>query len=318
MTKKNIYHLLAKHFQKIAHPDEEKLITVFREKNPLEYQQLKKLWFSKRTLKVFYFDTHKGWQNVLKKVTPQKGKIIRLYQNKMFRVAAAVAVIVLLSIPTYFLTTLLSKDPFSSAEVTATNGNKLVLLDDGSKIWLNENATLIYPTPFETNYRKVKLFGQAYFEIEENPSKPFIVETNNAQTTALGTSFNINSNEKTTEVTVASGLVEVISSFKEKVVITPGYTATVSNDNLSSYLTTNLNFLSWKSGVFIFKETELASVIEQLNTYYSEPIKIENSKALNCRITATFHSVPLEEIMGMIALTYDLSITRSENSFLIH
>lgn len=38
MTKKNIYHLLAKHFQKIAHPDEEKLITVFREKNPLEYQ----------------------------------------------------------------------------------------------------------------------------------------------------------------------------------------------------------------------------------------------------------------------------------------
>lgn len=75
MTKKNIYHLLAKHFQKIAHPDEEKLITVFREKNPLEYQQLKKLWFSKKDQLINFFRAISNYE-FFDKVTRNDLKLI--------------------------------------------------------------------------------------------------------------------------------------------------------------------------------------------------------------------------------------------------
>ena len=43
----------------------------------------------------------------------------------------------------------------------------MVLLPDGSRVWLNSDSKLTYPEQFAKYHRKVTLEGEAYFDIAE-------------------------------------------------------------------------------------------------------------------------------------------------------
>ncbi|MGN6180863.1 MAG: FecR family protein [Mucilaginibacter sp.] len=96
--------------------------------------------------------------------------------------------------------------------VTANKGHiSLVLLPDGSKVWLNSGSTLTYPQTFD-RIRSVELVnGEAFFDIKHNQHHPFIVHYGNLHAEVLGTSFNIKYYKKLNDVrvTVVTGLVEV-------------------------------------------------------------------------------------------------------------
>ena len=68
--------------------------------------------------------------------------------------------------------------------------------------------------------------GEAFFEVSENPHKPFIVRSGNITTTALGTSFNISNfpNDERITVSLATGKVKVeevniLSDLKEPLLV---------------------------------------------------------------------------------------------------
>lgn len=84
-------------------------------------------------------------------------------------------------------------------------------LPDGTIVWLNAGSTLHYPESFRGDEREVELYGEAYFEVAENPDKPFIVRTNSLTTRALGTSFNVKAypEDGTEEITLVTGKVQV-------------------------------------------------------------------------------------------------------------
>ena len=66
-------------------------------------------------------------------------------------------------------------------------------LPDGSKVWLNANSELRYPSDFNADTRTVELTGQGYFEVTKNAHKPFIVKADKDYSVeVLGTSFNVN------------------------------------------------------------------------------------------------------------------------------
>ena len=70
----------------------------------------------------------------------------------------------------------------------------LVTLQDGSRVSLNSNSELLYPEKFRGKKRAVRLTGEAFFEVEEYPEKPFLVNIEEkAMVEVLGTSFNIRS-----------------------------------------------------------------------------------------------------------------------------
>lgn len=56
---------------------------------------------------------------------------------------------------------------------------------------LNSNTKFSYPSVFATNNRKVKLDGEAYFEVSANKNKPFYVHTSKGEIKVLGTHFNL-------------------------------------------------------------------------------------------------------------------------------
>src|SRR5688572_8298430 len=95
-------------------------------------------------------------------------------------------------------------------------------LPDGSTVLLNEGSKLEYPITFSGDTREVFLQGEGYFDIQHNPSKPFVVKTANVTTTVLGTAFNVKAfpSEKHITVTVTRGKVKVSKDEKVLGVIT--------------------------------------------------------------------------------------------------
>ena len=99
-----------------------------------------------------------------------------------------------------------------------TSRIELINLPDGSKVWLGPQSKLRYPRTFEKSRRNVALGGEAFFEVQHNPKKPFSVKTQYINTTVLGTSFKIDAfpAQKDISVAVVSGSVRV--SRKGKVI----------------------------------------------------------------------------------------------------
>lgn len=106
-----------------------------------------------------------------------------------------------------------SKTLLYNTAATPRGGQFMVVLSDGTKVWLNSASSIKYPVVFGDNERRVELDGEAYFEVAHNAKKPFRVLSNHQLVEVLGTHFNINaySDENTINTTLLEGSVKVIS-----------------------------------------------------------------------------------------------------------
>lgn len=158
---------------------------------------------------------------------------------------------------------------------TPTGGQYGLVLPDGSKVWLNAASSITFPTVFHANERRVKISGEAYFEVAKNKQQPFFVDVNGQSVEVLGTSFNINSykEENVIKTALVTGSVKVIKGKKEYI-LTPGYEAIV--DGTENILVQQANLdqvLAWKNGLFNFNGLELPVVMRQLERWYDVKVK---------------------------------------------
>ena len=79
-------------------------------------------------------------------------------------------------------------------------GEYRLTLMDGTKVCLNSNSKLKYPSEFGSGNRYVQLEGEAYFEVAKDPDHPFVVDVNNMQIKVLGTAFNVNAYAKENKI----------------------------------------------------------------------------------------------------------------------
>jgi len=77
-----------------------------------------------------------------------------------------------------------------------------------------------------------------------------------------------------------------------------------------------INVTSWKSGRFVFKNTELSVVVSYLNGYYTEEIDIADQMSA-CKVTGTFDKLPLAEVLQEISIILSAEVTNKGESFLI-
>lgn len=312
----NFNLLLKKHFQKESSPEEEKLVERFKEENLHEYNIYKHIWNSNAIITVREYDVNAAWLKVLE-AKKHKQKTISIHTARIRKIAAVAAILVIGMISTYIINQqVIHKDILAIA--TKTDRGKEVVLSDGSRVWLNRNAQLSYPARFGENYRSVQLDGEAYFEIAKNPDKPFIIKTNHSDVTVLGTSFNINTNSEITEISVTTGKVNVKSLYSgESINLLPEFTATVSKEIIQKSATSDPNYISWKTGKFIFNGTPINKVINDLNSFYSKQIIIKNQDN-NCTFTADFNNAKLPDIIEILALSCNLKIVNKQNVYEIY
>ena len=111
---------------------------------------------------------------------------------------------------------------------------KEVVLPDGTKVWLNNAATLKYPREFSEKERNVYLDGEAYFEVTKNRHKPFTVESDAMRVRVLGTTFNFKCDKRCriAEATLIEGEIEVKGNKDEgQIVLAPGQRAELNRNS---------------------------------------------------------------------------------------
>ena len=150
---------------------------------------------------------------------------------------------------------------------------KLVLAD-GTKVWLNADSELHYPTRFG-GIREVELHGEAYFEVAKDDAKSFIVRTENCEVSVLGTHFNVSAyNGEPVFTTLAEGSVQV-NSGDQSVRLRPNEQAIVEKDDHSIHTqeVEAVRYIAWVNGRFVFRNTPLEDVVKQMERWYDVNIQ---------------------------------------------
>lgn len=213
---------------------------------------------------------------------------------------------------------------FGSSKTTSgviAKSEESVTLADGSKLYLALSGKLTYQSDFKRDeQRKVKLEGKAFFDIQEDKNKPFIIQTNNAEIEVTGTSFMIDEKYGYTEVTVESGSVKLKKTNEVSYLkLEKGETGVASKDVTGLVIRNNRNrnYLSWMTGSFDFKSTPMLEVIDLLEQKYHVKINLKNKSIGNCRYNATFDNRSIDDIIEIIAKSLALTITRLDNEYVL-
>jgi hypothetical protein len=182
------------------------------------------------------------------------------------------------------------------------------VLPDGTKVILNAESSLQFPTAFAGRLtREVTLTGEAFFDVAEDKDHPFIVKTQGIKIVVVGTAFNLKSYEgdPTIETTLVRGKV-VIENNKgttpKKVEMKPNQKAVFSHDTENiTLLDVNLSDTApWNKATLEFEQEELYNVIKSLERWYGVKIHTEKEVSMNCQLTARIDRESLKETMEVL------------------
>ena len=154
-------------------------------------------------------------------------------------------------------------------EFTTPSGQRaMVKLHDGTTVWLNARSTLRYPNHFAREERKVELDGEAFFDVEHNEHKPFVVSTEKLDIKVLGTKFNVFAYKGREEFNTAllEGSVKVYERMNEEkaLFMNPNECVELKDNKLVKRPMGNTDFLLWKEGIYAFDDVPFEEIIKKL------------------------------------------------------
>ncbi len=202
-------------------------------------------------------------------------------------------------------------------------GEFFLSLSDGTKVWLNSETTITYPLQFGEKERKVQLIGEAYFEVEHNPEKPFKVEVEGQVIEVLGTSFNVNAyaDENRTSTTLVKGSVRInLGVEKEDVLLTPGLQCEVNKMDKSYFVSqvSVRSVIAWKDGNYMFEDATLEEMILTLSRWYDFTFNFENAHVRQLRFSGKLKRTDkFEDILTIIENTNEMKFKVKEKNVII-
>lgn len=199
---------------------------------------------------------------------------------------------------------------------TPVGGQYMVVLPDGSKVWLNAASSLTYPVAFNRDERRVNLTGEGYFEIAHIMQKsgkaviPFVVTVMKAgkpgqQVKVLGTHFNINSypDEPVVRTTLLQGSVAVSAPAAKSTVLKPGQQSTLQGSQLDVSAADTEMALAWKNGEFVFRE-DLTSAMRKVARWYGVEVIYDESAPKNLMLGGWMsRETNISDVLDHIQLT---------------
>lgn len=156
--------------------------------------------------------------------------------------------------------------------IVPRKGEYQLILADGSKVYLNSESELRFPTTFSGKERRVFLKGEGYFEVRKDAAKPFIVTVGETDVRVLGTTFNVTAyrDTKTIRTTLVEGAVRVNDRLTgEAVTLAPGLQAEWQGGSFTTRKVNVNAVAAWVDGKFYFEEgATLEEITEQLRRWY--------------------------------------------------
>lgn len=188
-------------------------------------------------------------------------------------------------------------------------GSKIVnlILEDGSKVWLNAESSLRFPTSFKGATRNVEITGEAYFEVTHNENQPFHVSVNNVDVKVLGTHFNINSYDGNIATTLLEGRVKITKGSVSKI-IKAGEQARIesyANALIPSIIVKDVDLeevMAWKKERFAFNNTDLETIMQEMARWYNVDVIYENRISDRYTVNVS-RNVPVSQLFNFIEMS---------------
>lgn len=166
-----------------------------------------------------------------------------------------------------------SNSPTAYNTIEAPAGGKWsLILPDGTQVWLNSSSSITYPTQFSATERKVKIKGEAFFDVTHNKKAPFIVSSGQQLIRVLGTEFNVEAYEEdaVAKTTLLKGAV-AIESGNKAVKLAPGEQAKWNGKEIIKEVVDTEAAIAWKEGYFKFNEN-IESILTKISRWYNVEI----------------------------------------------
>lgn len=207
----------------------------------------------------------------------------------------------------------------SSQEYYSPAGTRSkVVLKDSTVVWLNSSSRLQVFDGYGGRERRVKLAGQAYFDVKKNPQSPFIVDLPHSNSIKVtGTIFTVGAygDSRSIETVLISGSV-LVNNGKEVVKMAPSQKVSINlaNNNLSVSSVSDESYKSWKDGVLIFKEAPMAEVIATLEKWFNVSIEVQNSEVMSYKLTARLDNCSLTQVLDYMSLSSPITYNIKEQN----
>jgi len=291
---------------------------------------------------------HANWQKLVEQEESLKGNRYRLpaFGQHLWRFRSVAAVIVLaLTIGVIFSPRIRSSGSTGQSAITdipdslefhteLASGDtpRLLILSDGSKVTLAAGSTLHYNASFGEDKREVFLKGEAYFEISEDPEKPFYVYANSIVTKVLGTSFLVNARDpgREVEVSVTKGKVAVYPApagaseiaADQEIILTPRQQVSYIKDkhrmNRSEIEDLALVVPKERPARVTFENAPVAALLETLQTMHHVTFYFETNNMFSlCTITTSMEDETLDEMLAIISKLLGIRYTISGHTVLL-
>lgn len=192
-----------------------------------------------------------------------------------------------------------------------------VYLPDSSEVWLDKGAVLTYDdTQYGLDDRTVTLEGEAFFDVVRRPDKPFIVQTGNALTKVLGTSFRLVARGEETDLAVVTGKVWFANAEDtlQSMVLTANQAAVLQQNALTSVSFPDEAALLMATEL-VFKATPLKTVVSQLSKAYGVKIILASESMGSRRFTGTLKDKPIEVLLEQVAIVVDLKLDKVGDTY---
>lgn len=171
-------------------------------------------------------------------------------------------------------------------ELTVPKGGECQLvLEDGTKLWINSNTRVKYPVNFPDNKREIAVSGEIYLEVVKD-GRPFLVNTTAGQIRVLGTSFGVQAYGEEVLTTLVSGRVRFTNKAGHKTELKAGEQAVATaNGEVTKREVRVEEYVGWKDGWYIFREQRLEDVMTTLNRWYGTNVFYQNPRVKDIRFT---------------------------------
>ncbi len=195
-----------------------------------------------------------------------------------------------------------------------------VTLPDGTLVYLNYASTLSYPAEF-THERKVKLDGEAYFEVREG-GLPFLVESHGTTTRVVGTAFNLRAYDSENKIAllVTEGKVVFASGQNnEEMLLKPreGLEYDKQTASVSPGVFLQDEITGWKEQKLFFSDASFQNVCAELSRWYDKDFTVQGNSLKGQKFTGSFQGQTLGEVVRRLSLALDFEYTITEDSVLI-
>lgn len=249
-----------------------------------------------------------------------------------------IAASILLLVMAYFVYNSVRVDPIASQKTEANFIEKVApegkissfTFEDGTTVKLFSGSVIRYPVTFSKDSREVYLKGEGFFEVKKDTKRPFTVKTNTSLTTALGTSFNIQTTDKESEchVSLVTGKVRVeilenLSGRVKTVFLEPGEQAVTRFDDIIKQPFNIEETISWKDGFIHLENKSFDETIHILQRWFNVDFVINNRLKIEDKLNSrtgkgTFKNQNLENILRAIGYSFEFKYEIKDDTVIIN